>query len=163
MMTIEIWKDIKGYENQYQVSNQGNVKTLNYDRTKKEKILKQWKNQKGYLTVVLYKNGKPKRLRVHRLVAETFIPNKKNLPQVNHKDETKTNNKVENLEWCTNQYNSTYGNTKKKISKKVVCIETGEVFDSIRAAERIKSIYHINNCCNGKQNTAGGFHWRYLI
>ena len=162
----EIWKDIKGYEGLYQVSNSGRVKSLkrknNYGRTIKEKELKQMIHQKGYLVVTLYKNGVGQRNRVHRLVAQTFIKNPKNYPQVNHKDENPRNNMIDNLEWCTNLYNSTYGHTKQKISTKVQCVETGEIFNSIREAERIKSISHITNCVNGKQKTAGGVHWKRI-
>lgn len=105
----EIWKDISGYEGKYQVSSLGRVKSLNYNRTKKEKILKGGKDNVGYLSIRLCKEGKPKTYRVHRLVAESFIDNPHNYPIINHKDEDKTNNCIENLEWCTQKYNNTYG------------------------------------------------------
>lgn len=112
----EIWKDIKGYEGKYQVSNYGSVKTLNYRRTGTARLLIP-KNDKGYLAVGLYKNGKRKMFLIHRLVAEAFIPNPENLPQVNHIDEDKTNNYVENLEWCTQSYNNNYGTRLKRVSE----------------------------------------------
>lgn len=113
----EEWRDIEGYKN-YQVSNMGRVKSLGNDKSRKEKILKQRKNNKGYLMVALWKDGKSKTCTVHRLVAQAFIDNPNNHPQVNHKDENKTNNAVSNLEWCTNSYNQKYGNCPKKIGEK---------------------------------------------
>ena len=110
----EIWKDIKGYEGLYQVSNLGRVKSFNYMNTGKEKIKtltlqkKHPMKQGGYLQTTLYKNKQTKTVVVHRLVAEAFIPNPDNLPQVNHKDHDKTNNCVDNLEWCTAKYNSNH-------------------------------------------------------
>ena len=111
------WKDIPGYEGLYQVSNLGEIKSLNYRNTGKEKIIKPRKNKGGYLRVVLCKNGKQKDFLVHRLVAVAFIPNHNNYNQVNHKDENPSNNNVNNLEWCTSKYNSNYGNRNKKLSE----------------------------------------------
>lgn len=112
-MIEEIWRDIEGYPN-YQISNMGRVKSLSRSddrgRIIKEKILKQRKNRCGYYYVNLYLDGKNyKSKTIHRLVCEHFLPNPYNLPQVNHKDEDKQNNCVENLEWCTAEYNSNYG------------------------------------------------------
>ena len=98
---METWKAIKGYPN-YEVSNLGNV------RNKKGNVLKPEETERGYLRVNLFNNGKVKHHKIHRLVASTFIPNENNFPQINHKDENKKNNKVDNLEWCTNWYNSHY-------------------------------------------------------
>ena len=114
----EIWKTIKDYPN-YQISNLGRVKSLGNNKTRKEKILKSYKNNKGYLKVDLYKEGVIKKYYIHRLVASAFLDNPNNLPQVNHKDEDKTNNCVDNLEFCTSQYNINYGTrTKKQIKSK---------------------------------------------
>ena len=104
----EEWRDIVSYEN-YQVSSLGRVKSLNYNHTKQEKILKQAKMKDGYLLVNLWKDGKSKTCTVHRLVAIAFIPNPNGYRCVNHKDENPSNNIVSNLEWCTHQYNNTYG------------------------------------------------------
>lgn len=119
----EIWKDINGWEGLYQISNYGRVKSLSkylYNGYgyfwSKEKIMKLTNNQDGYLRIHLRNNGKRKVYSVHRLVAEAFIPNPNNLPEVNHKDEDTSNSKVDNLEWCTSKYNSNYGNHCKNLS-----------------------------------------------
>lgn len=169
----EIWKDVKGYEGRYQVSNLGRVKSLNYLQKGKEQILKATKI-KGYLVVNLYKEGKAKIYTIHRLVAKTFIENPDNLPQVNHKDECKTNNIVDNLEWCSAKYNNNYGsrtqrcvdsNTNNpKFSKKVLCVETGVIYPSIMQVQRDLGFLHqhISYACSGKLKTAYGFHWKYI-
>lgn len=109
----EIWKDIVGYEGFYKVSNFGRIMSLSRKdrrgKTWKEKIIKQSCDKDGYLIVNLNRDGKMKTFRPHRIVAKAFIPNPKNLPEVNHKDENKQNNFFENLEWCTTRYNLTYG------------------------------------------------------
>lgn len=117
---MEVWKDVKDYEGLYQVSNLGNVKSLeryahtsntryNKHRLLRERILKPGKNKDGYSVVVLRKDCKGKSYYIHRLVAEAFLPNPHNLPEINHKDENKENNHVDNLEWCTHIYNGNYG------------------------------------------------------
>ena len=129
-MNKEIWKDIKGYEGLYQVSNFGRVKSLTkYHKTKKgyfskERILKLIRNERGYLLVGLCKNWKKQKVFVHRLVAETFIPNPNNLPQVNHINEfEKDNNSIDNLEWCTCKYNCNYGTRNKRIKEKITNVK----------------------------------------
>lgn len=103
----EVWKDIVGYEGFYKISNFGNVKSFHYG---KEYLLKLGiEKDKLYHKVSLNKYGKIKTIRVHRLVAKAFIPNPYNLPDVNHKDENKQNNMVQNLEWCDKEYNNNYG------------------------------------------------------
>lgn len=130
----EEWRDIKDYEG-YQVSNKGNVKSLdrivnscyNSKQIRKGKILKLWPDKKGYLRVSLSKNGKDKLFFVHRLVAEAFLPNPDNLPEVNHKSEIKTQNFPQNLEWCDRKYNINYGTCLKrghlKQSTKIRCLD----------------------------------------
>ena len=127
----EIWIDIKDYEGLYQVSNFGRIKSLPRHKIKTDKILKTCKNIWGYLYVSLCKDAIVKKYKVHRLVAECFLPNPDNLPQVNHKDECKTNNFVfinndgtvdldkSNLEWCTPSYNVNYGTRNKRVSYKM--------------------------------------------
>ena len=119
----EIWKDIEGYEGLYKVSNLGRIKSLpKFHKTrysgymKKERILKPRFDTYGYLMVVLCKNKKEKNYLVHKLVANAFIPNTKNYDCINHKDEDKTNNCVDNLEWCDRYYNNNYGTRNKRIS-----------------------------------------------
>ena len=123
-------KPVKGYEGYYEVDQFGRVFGLeriikvndngrNYEKPIAGKQLKQSMHTKGYKTVSLTKDGKTKTLFVHRLVAEAFIPNVDNLPMVNHKDEDKTNNFVENLEWCTNDYNINYGTARRRQAKKI--------------------------------------------
>lgn len=114
---IEEWRPIDGYEDCYYASDWGRVKSLNYNHTGKEKLLKYAVDKKGYLYVVLCKDGKRKNKKIHQLVAIAFIPNPDGLPQVNHKDEDKTNNRVENLEWCTHEYNINYGTRNKRIAE----------------------------------------------
>ena len=110
----EIWKNIAGYEGLYEVSSFGRVRSLRFGKTK---ILKPGKNKKGYLRVSLCKNGKQKTFFVHRLVAQAFLENPQNLPQINHKDENKQNNRLENLEWCSCDYNNNYGTRNERAGK----------------------------------------------
>ena len=159
---MEEWRDIKGYEGKYQVSNLGRVKSLpKKGNGKKEVILKPRPDGKGYGMVALYKHRKVNHFKIHRIVAEAFIPNPNNYPQVNHKDENKTNNRVENLEWCSNEYNHNYGTRNKRVgkalSKKTLCITTGEVFNSMREACDKYEINsgRISECCNNKRDSAG--------
>lgn len=109
---IEIWKDIDGYENKYEISTFGRVKSV-----KNNLIMKPMIARNGYLIACLWKNNKQSKVCIHRLVAQAFIPNPNNYPEINHIDENKENNNVENLEWCTHVYNLNYGNVKKKIGK----------------------------------------------
>ncbi len=175
---MEIWKDIKDYEGLYQVSNLGNVKSIKRScnqryglRQVKERILKTGKTKKGYLIVALRKDQITKTHAVHLLVANAFIPNANNYPQINHKDENKENNNVNNLEWCTNKYNCNYGTRterqKQKVSKPVLQYDLQGNFikkwSSIsEAAQQLKiCIVSISNNCLGKYKTAGGYRWKY--
>lgn len=180
MNNKEIWKDIKGYEGLYQVSNLGRIKSL---KQKEEKILNIFKDNIGYLSVNLQTKEKvKKRERVHRLVAKTFILNPENKPQVNHKDGNKLNNNVNNLEWCTckENVNHSWENNLSKpywkgkfginhksskaiykidiISKKII-----KKYDSIEDAKKELNINssNISKCCKGKMKTSYGYIWRY--
>lgn len=167
----EIWKDITGYEGLYQISSEGRVKSLNYNRTGKEKILKAILDKYGYCFVILCKNNKIKKYSIHRLVAQAFIPNPDNLPQVNHINENKTDNRVENLEWCTAEYNHNYGTRNdriaKALSKPVLQFSKTDEFikkwNSIMDIKRELNISHqnISKCCLGKIKTAYKFKWGY--
>lgn len=162
---MEQWRNIDGYDGLYQVSNEGRVRSLGNGNSNnsKEKILKPGTNKDGYQYVILYKNKEKKYYRVHRLVADTFIPNPLNLPIINHKDENPSNNRVDNLEWCNNKYNITYSKGRVVFS---VNIKTNEItyYQSIRNASSITNIPpgDICNCCKGKLNTAGGYKWYYM-
>lgn len=182
---MEQWKEIKGYEGRYEVSNYGNVRSfLFYSPKRKEyllrkqpRLLRQNNTHDGYKRVALSKEGKMKHITVHRLVAMAFIPNPDNAPAVNHKDEDITNNHVSNLEWCTNKYNSNYGTLRDRIknrlsanhhlAKQVVQMSLDgkdiETFPSTREAARHFGIRSecITRCCQGKYKQAAGFKWRY--
>ena len=145
MLKQEIWKPISNYDGLYEISNKGQIKSVgryiksnhNNVRFQKEKIRKLTVNNKGYVTVRLCKNGKYKTFLVHRLVAETFIPNPLGYNEINHKDEDKTNNKVDNLEWCSHDYNINYSfNPSKKLlrnrKKKQEYIEMQEEIEKIK-------------------------------
>ena len=193
----EIWKDIRDYEGLYQISNNGNVKSLGRwvyyknkgKRWKKEKILKPSVVKGGYLHVGLHKNGKIKNYLVHRLVAEAFIQNPNNYPQVNHKDENPSNNFVNNLEYCDAKYNVNYGTRNKRVAEKMKGKKLSEEsknkiseanskpvlqidqltdtiiaeFPSINEVQRQLGINqsNISKCCLGKINTAYSFKWQY--
>ena len=192
----EIWKDIKGYEGLYQVSTLGRVRSVSHEvidsigrhSIKEGKALSLRKStQTGYPTINLTKNGKYTSFNVHRLVAEAFIPNPNNLPCVNHKDESRDNNVVDNLEWCTYGYNNMYGTAPERRNKSlreyfdehtiaghdlptrhvVQYSLSGDIvreFNSINAAERelgLKPSSGISACCHGKLKIAYGFVWRF--
>lgn len=174
----EVWKDIAGYEGMYQISNLGRVKSLDryvdygYSSAyRKGRVLKEGKATGGYLQVELWKNKKTIQGLIHRLVAEAFIPNPDNLPQVNHKDENKQNNRVDNLEWCTSKDNINYGTGIKrrveKISVKIIqCALDGteiKEYCSINEAARQTGISagNICLCCKGKREQASGYRWKY--
>lgn len=159
---IEEWKDIKGYEGLYQVSNLGNV----YSNITKKKLKARIKRYL-YLGVVLYNNEVAKHYTIHRLVAEAFIPNPENKPQVNHIDEDKTNNMVPNLEWCTAKENANHGTRNKRMSHRVKAIDiaTGEynIYKSIRECGRKLNISsgNISKQLNRKIKHVGGYIFEY--
>ena len=185
---MEIWKDIKGYEGYYQVSNYGNVKSL--DRTVfyknrrvvkyKGKLLKTICNKYGYLYLRISKNNFIKHKYVSRLVAEAFIKKPFNKNTVNHIDGNKTNNHASNLEWCTQKENiqhawnvglceSVRTSKNKNKPQKPVVMYKGEqeflIFDSMTEAARamgnIGFLCGISNCCNGKGKLSNGYQWKY--
>lgn len=163
----EQWMTIKGYED-YQVNRFGVIKSIKFG---KELILKPIKTIHGYLRVGLSKNGKCKLLSVHRIVAEAFLPNPNNLPQVNHKDEDKTNNCVENLEWVDNSQNIRYGSgieRRAKLRKKNVLQYSldGELVNEWDSATDIQNNLglpkqNISKCCMGERHSCGGFVWKF--
>lgn len=178
----EEWRDIAGLEGCYQVSNIGRVKSLTrtilvklsngkvYPRSLTGRILRQKRDKDGYLFVCL---GKSATRKVHRLVAESFIPNPNYLPVINHKDENKANNFVANLEWCTIDYNNHYGTCREKSAKAhqkavIQLDKNGDViswYSSLLEAEKALGINGastmISRCCKGKIKQAYGFKWEY--
>lgn len=179
----EVWKDMQGYEGLYQISNLGRIKSLskkvknkNGYRTTKEKIMKNILSNNGYLQTTLRKGKRPKSFLIHRLVAEAFIPNPNKYKCVNHKDENKLNNNVNNLEWCTREYNNNYGTHNKKVKEtkqkkygkavKQITLDGKiiETFSCIREAHRKTNVgrKEITNVCLKKYKQAGGYRWEYV-
>lgn len=175
----EIWKDIQGYEGLYQVSNFGNIKSLNYRRTKKEREMAKRINGEGYEIVGLYNGNQQLQTGVHRLVAQAFIPNPEHKEQVNHIDGNKRNNRVDNLEWCTQTENIRHAmrtgllnitGASNGSSRKVQQLDLkGNVlkqFNTIIEAGRYLGVKcqptGIISVCKGKKKTAYGYKWAYV-
>ena len=163
---MEVWKPVPDYEDLYEVSNTGKIRSL-CGRYGYLNELKQCIGSRGYLLVTLCRKGKQKTMNVHRIVATAFLPNPNGYPCINHKDLNKQNNMVSNLEWCSYTYNNTFAERAKRSGKKrnlpVKCIETGEIFYCAYEASRRTGIRQsrISMCCNGKIKTSGGFHWTF--
>lgn len=171
----EIWKDIPGYEGLYQVSNQGNIKSFvkSTKHQNQSHLLKQHVNNSGYFYVQLYiDKGKRKHFLVHKLVAMAFLENPNNYPCVNHKDENKLNNCVDNLEYCTYQYNNAYGTAKIRTftskSKPVQQLTLDGIwlatYHSPETAAKLLNVSRtaIIDCCNGKKDFSFGYKWQYV-
>lgn len=182
-----VFKDIPNYQGKYQISNKGEVLSLNYKGSKNNpRVLVPKKNNNGYLWVELSKDGIKKPFLIHRLVAQVFLPNPYKLPQVNHKDENKENNTVDNLEWCTHKYNNLYSrllhpersaknikrkpptrqNTKHSKMLLKIDLSTGEIVEkcgklSIYCKEHNLNNWSIIQCCKGKRNKAYGYYWQF--
>lgn len=175
----EQWKPIEGYEGCYEVSDLGNVRSVAHkvniksgkQRNSPSRVLVQKTVRNGYRQVGLSQYGKSKWVGVHRLVATAFVPNPEGLPQVNHINENKTDNRADNLEWCSQSYNCKYGHRNDTMieqrSRKVERLMGNVIvtYNSIRsAAEKTGvSAAHICQCCKGDRKTAGGMQWRYAI
>lgn len=182
-MSDVIWKPISGFEGLYEVSNHGDVRSLTryikhdyFMQKRKGMTIRQSTSKTGYKRVTLTKNGKPHYFNVHRLVAQAFIPNPNNFSQVNHKNENKNDNRVGNLEWCTQAYNNAYGTRMKRVieankiaqASKPVCQynDAGEIVHKWRSLREIEretkfSRKHVADCCKGKVKTAYGFTWKF--
>ena len=157
-----MWKTIRDFPN-YEVSETGQVRIKETQVIRKNQI-----QHTGYEAILLSKDGRRKLCSIHRLVAEAFLENPDNLPVVNHKDENKLNNHVDNLEWCTHKYNVHYSNSQQRASEsrklKIICIELNKIYDSCKdAALELKvprsSICHV---LKGKRNHTHGYHFSYL-
>ena len=177
---MEIWKPITCYEGRYEISNHGRVRSFVTNRgyiRKRPLILRVKIDKYGYETIGLSKNGVKKFITIHRLVGNAFIPNPYNLPQINHKDEDKRNNNVDNLEWCTGKYNCNYGSHREKISKsktnspKISYIVlqydlAGNLIKEYPSAnEAMRQLGvgagNISKCCNGVISQSGGYIWKW--
>lgn len=174
----EIWKDVVGYEGLYQVSNTGKVRSLNY-RAVKNRVheLTPKTNNSGRLWVELFKDGIARQHLIHRIVGNAFIPNPYKFEEINHKDENPKNNNVNNLEWCTREYNVRYynerhpiGNRNGKLKKLAINQISGDG-TIIRQWNNAREVFvqtgmsasSITDCCRGKRKTAYGFKWQYAI
>ena len=174
---MEEWKNVKGYDGYYQVSNYGRVWS-----NKTNKIMRHHRdNKSGYCRLILRKDGKSIGHTIHRLVAEAFIVNQYNKPHINHLDENKENNRTDNLEWCTRLENEHWGTKRERCLKhtdyKAIAEKNmkpinqysldGTLIKEWRTAQECKKEYgydnsHIAKCCNGKEMTAYGYVWKYV-
>lgn len=187
-MTEEIWKDIKGSNNLYQISNLGRVKSMNYRNSGKEGFLSVYIMNTGYPATHLIIDGKEKTCLIHRLVAEAFIPNPENKPEVDHINCDRTDFRIENLKWVTSKENSNNPTTLKNhwslnggesyfkgklgrlniLSKMVIQLDREyhivKIWDSLMDVHRELGFDcgHISNCCLGKRKTHKGYIWMYL-
>lgn len=171
----EIWKPIIGYEKTYEISNTGKVRSI--DRVddlgkKRKERLQNPRLRNGYPSVTLYKDGKRIEHYIHRLVAIHFVENPNNYQIINHKDENRTNNSPDNLEWCTRKYNTNYGTGIEKRAKKQMkkvnqytpdglFIKTWDSLKQATMAYYNKKGGSISNCCLGRIKTAYGYKWSY--
>jgi hypothetical protein len=176
MSKKEIWKDIKNYEGLYQISNLGRVRSLDrvdlQGRRLKGKVLADYLSGQGYFRVNLWRDGNMEHKLVHRLVAEAFISNPENIPQVNHKDEDKSNNRVDNLEYCTALYNNTYGTRTERAAKSrerpiLVTTSSGKhrFFESGEKASKLLGLDRsaVSKCLRGKRKTHHGYTFELAV
>lgn len=177
MQSQEIWKPVVGYEDRYLVSSKGEIMSLRWEGSNQQRILKHRHCTSGYEGVDLYKNGKARPVMIHRVVAEAFIPNPNNYPCVNHKNEDKTDNRAENLEWCSYGYNNSYNGKGKRVQQsrrergtmgRAVLQMTldGVVvkrYPTITDAVRETGNRGIWTCCSNPKlrKTASGYRWVY--
>ena len=178
---MEIWKDIEGYEGHYQVSNMGAIKSVQRvthylfpggkacqrvtpERLKSAPVF----GNGGYRQIMLYKHNVGKMYQVHRLVAAAFIPNPDSLPTVNHKNGIKTDNRADNLEWCSYSDNNLHAlnvlGRKPGYCKKVMCIETQKIYDSVAAASRQtgESEHSLRGHLRGRTQSLHNKHWQFV-
>lgn len=152
-------KDIENFEGLYAITSCGKVWSY-----RSKKFLKPKYEKNGYLRVGLYKDGEKKMYYIHRLVAEAYIPNLDNLPQVNHKDENKANNCLQNLEWCNSKYNINYGTRTEKTKKPILQYDLeGNFIREYASATDVGKEFRkgINNCLKGRTKTSYNYIWKY--
>lgn len=171
----EIWKTVKGYEGLYEVSNLGNVRSLDYHNWGVVRNLTPVMDCHGYMRVCLCKNNKQRNGLVHRMVAQAFLENPLELPQINHINENKSDNRVENLEWCDCLHNNNHGTRNERISKskrntkckKVIQMDLqGNFIREWVSLNEIMRVLGFNaafvaRCCHGVKPTAYGYRWQY--
>ena len=174
MNIAERWKQVKGYEGRYEVSDHGKVRSLNY-RMKKgvTKLLRPARNSDGYLNVHLYAEDGGRTIKVHRLVAQAFLANPDELPEVNHKNEVKSDNRVVNLEWCERTYNTRYGTigarNKARQNIQIIAIDpaTGEVVHRLPSIASVAMLGYdtttVSRCCRKTRGTRRhkGLEWYF--
>lgn len=180
-LATEVWKDVVGYEGLYKVSNLGRVKSLDRVVIKntgvkqlyKGELRKPQKTNDGYFRIRLHKQNKYNDMYVHRLVAQSFIPNYNNLIEINHKNEIRSDNRVSNLEWCTRDYNCNYGKRIERIVKSnsipiTMYDKKGNKLkdfkSSVEASKylgKLNACSAIRKCCKGKRKMAYGYIWKY--
>lgn len=159
---LELWQDVKNYKGLYQVSNYGNIKNV-----KNNTLVKGWVNNYGYAMVSLTKNKQRKTALRSRIIAQAFLPNPMKKEHVNHKDENKLNNHVDNLEWVTQQENNAWGTRNERIGlsnrKKVYCHQTDTVYPSLTIAAKELGVGqpHISRVLKGKLKQTGGYTFEY--
>lgn len=162
----EIWKDIAGYEGRYQVSNFGNVKSLDYARSKGPRRIKQTYTKDKYLKVDLHKDGHKKTIAVHRLVCEAFVSKVEGRGEVNHINGDKEDNRAKNLEWVTHLENVRHSKMVLKRGGRtpvpVLCVETGHIFSDMHEAARYagRTPSNIKAAIDGIYQTSAGYHWK---
>lgn len=168
---MAIWRDVVGYEGLYKVSNKGEILSIKRKGNwRGDHLMIPQDNGYGYPQVCMSKNGKNKTEKVHQIVAKAFIPNPEHLTEINHIDEDKWNCSVNNLEWCSRQYNVNYGTRTQRTSKKVAMysmnMEFIREYNSIREACRennMKSPGSVSNALKGKSHSAYGYKWMEVI
>lgn len=198
----EIWKDVVGYEGFYLVSNIGRIATLShnveyvsvYDGIEikktfgaKQCLRKLHRGKHGYIECTLRDSKRVKLMKVHRIVAQAFIPNPNNLPEVNHKNEDKTDNRSENLEWCTQKYNANYGTRNNRLKSSISCAHKRGAYQNANQKSRKAIIgislidnttiifeksadlhecgferHLVSKCCRGLRKDHKGYKWMFL-
>ena len=166
----EEWREVYGFDILVEISNDGRIRTK-YKRgkgyQKEYRLLHPLDNGNGYLRIVLPRNGQDKTVYIHRLVAEYFLQNPFGYSEINHKDENKSNNSVNNLEWCEHKYNANYGTAierrAKKQRRRVRCINNNIIYGSLQEAAQAVGVGKtaISNCLNGRSKSCAGYEWSY--